>query len=84
MDFILWAMVATCVAFLACLLYTKQFKWLLGVIRNMALGIIGILSLNMLLAGFGLAVGVNIITTLIVGLLGVPGFILLYASQLLL
>jgi len=83
MDFILWLMVIACVAFLVCLVYTKQFKWLLGVIRNMAFGIVGILGLNMLLAGVGISVGINLVTTLIVGLLGIPGLLLLYATRLL-
>ena len=83
MDLILWLMVAACVIFLACLIYTKQFKWLLGVMRNMALGIVGIFGINFLLTGVGISVGVNILTTLIVGLLGLPGLLLLFATQLL-
>jgi uncharacterized membrane protein YeaQ/YmgE (transglycosylase-associated protein family) len=56
----------------------------LGVARNAALGVIGILLFNFVLAGFGLSVGVNAITALTVGILGAPGFVLLYATQLLL
>ena len=83
MEPVIWLMLALCAVFLAYLLYTGQFKWLLGVIRNMALGIAGILGLNILLAGTGVAVGVNAITALIVGLLGLPGLLLLYATRLL-
>jgi len=70
--------------FLAYLLYTRQFGWLIRVVRNMAFGIAGMLMFNFLLSGFGLSVGINVITTLVVGLLGAPGFMLLYATQMML
>jgi len=70
MDPILWLMGVLGVGFFIYLLYTGQFKWLFGVVRNMALGIIGILGMNVLLSGVGLVVGVNAITVLVVGLLG--------------
>jgi len=76
-------MAALGLGFFVYLLYTGQFKWLLGVVRNMVLGIVGILGLNVLLSGMGLAVGVNAITVLVVGLLGLPGFLFLYAAQFL-
>ena len=81
MDPIIWLMAAFGIGFFVYLLYTGQFKWLFGVLRNMALGIVGILGLNVLLSGIGLAVGVNVITVLVVGLLGLPGFLFLYAAQ---
>ena len=84
MNPIVWLTVALGAGFFVYLLYTGQFKWLLGVVRNMALGIVGILGLNVLLSGIGLAVGVNAITALIVGLLGLPGFLFLYAARFLL
>ena len=83
MDPIVWLMLAVGAIFLVYLLYTGQFKWLVSIIRNIVLGIMGILGLNTLLAGVGIAVGVNAITALIIGLLGVPGFLLLYAAQVL-
>jgi len=84
MDAIVWLLLALGFGFLAYLLYTGQFKWLFSVVRNMMLGVAGILGVNALLSGIGLAVGINAITALIVGLLGVPGFLLLYGVQLLL
>ena len=83
MDAFMWLLVALGFGFMAYLFYTRQFKWLLSVARNAVLGIIGILLFNYLFSGFGLAVGVNAVTTLVVGLLGAPGFFLLYATQFL-
>jgi inhibitor of the pro-sigma K processing machinery len=83
MDTFLWLLIALAVGFLAYLLYTRQLKWLLGVAKNSALGIIGLLLFNFFFGSFGLIVGINVITVLTVGLLGAPGFLLLYATQLL-
>ena len=83
MDSLMWLMASLGIGFLAYLLYTRQFRWLLTVARNMVLGIVGMLVLNLLLGNMGLTVGINAITALIVGLLGAPGFLLLYASQML-
>jgi len=84
MNAMMWLVAALGFGFFAYLLYTRQFKWLLSVTRNVALGVIGILIFNFLFSGMGLAVGINAITALVVGLLGAPGFLLLYAAQMLL
>ena len=84
MDPVILLALAASIVFLLYLMYTGQFKWLVGVVRNMALGIIGILGINTLLSSMGVAVGVNAITILSIGLLGIPGLLLLYATQLLL
>jgi len=83
MDPIMWLIVALGLGFFVYLIYSGQFKWLLGVVRNMMLGIVGILGLNMLLSGVGLVVGVNAVTALVVGLLGLPGLLFLYVAQFL-
>jgi len=84
MGSVMWLMLALCAGFLAYLLYTRQFKWLVKVVRNMALGVAGMLIFNLMLAGFGISVGINAVTALLVGLLGAPGFLLLYAAQMML
>jgi len=83
MNPIMWLIAALGFGFFAYLLYTRQFKWLLGVVRNAAFGVAGILIFNFLFSGMGLAVGINALTTMVVGLLGAPGFLLLYATQML-
>ena len=82
MSSFMWLMVALGVGFLAYLLYTRQFGWIMKVMRNMAIGVAGILIFNLMLGGFGLSVGINAVTALVVGLLGAPGFLLLYAAQM--
>jgi inhibitor of the pro-sigma K processing machinery len=67
--------------FFAYLFYTQQMKWLIGVTRNAACGVAGLLLFNIFFSSLGLAVGINAITVLTVGILGAPGFLLLYATQ---
>lgn len=69
--------------FFAYLLYSRQFGWFLSVIRNMVVGVGAILAANFVLYGVGIIVGINAVTALVVGLLGLPGFLLLYATRLL-
>jgi len=82
MDYFMWLMLALGAGFLAYLLYTRQFGWLIRVVRNMAFGVAGMLVFNLMLVGMGLSVGINAVTALVVGLLGAPGFLLLYAAQM--
>ena len=83
MDAMMWLMLGLGCGFFAYLLYTRQFRWLLSVLRNMAFGVAGLLIFNFFFSSFGLAVGINPITALTIGLLGAPGFLLLYAVQML-
>jgi len=81
MDTITWVLLFLCLGFVAVLAYTRQFPWLLKVGRNMILGAGGMLAANAALTTLGVAVGVNVITMLVVGVLGVPGFLMLYLAS---
>ena len=81
MDSIVWILLGF--GFFSYLLHTQQMKWLLGVARNSACGTVGLLLFNIVFSGAGLAVGINALTILVVGILGAPGFLLLYATRLL-
>jgi len=76
----MWIAVAG-MGLVAILFFNRQLKAVFSVVRNAALGGIGIWLCNMLLAPFGLAVGINLLTVFIVGILGIPGFMLLYLTQ---
>jgi len=65
----------------AILFFNRQIKMVFNLARNAAIGVAGILACNMLLAPMGVAVGVNLMTVFIVGVLGIPGFLLLYLTQ---
>ena len=80
MDYWLWIAVVG-LGLVAMLFFNRHIKAAFNVIRNAGLGILGILACNMLLAPVGLAVGVNVLTVFIIGVLGIPGFFLLYLTQ---
>ena len=80
MNYWLWMAVAG-LGLVAILFFNRQIKGIFGVVRNAVLGVIGILACNMILAPMGLAIGVNVLTVFIIGVLGVPGFLLLYLTQ---
>ena len=80
MSYWLWIAVAM-LGLVAILFFSRQIKAAFNIARNAVLGIVGILACNMLLSSAGIAVGVNALTVFIVGVLGVPGFLLLYLTQ---
>ena len=80
MNYWIWIAVVG-LGLVAILFFNRQIKFAFNLVRNAALGGVGIWLVNMLLAPMGLAVGVNVLTLFIVGVLGVPGFMLLYLSQ---
>jgi hypothetical protein len=68
------------------LFFHKAFIKILKLCVRGAVGGVGFLAVNALLGALGLqlAVGINVVTFAVAALLGVPGFILLYAVQLVL
>lgn len=69
-----------CVVMLVIGLIKKRYDLLVNFGLRLAMGILGIYLLNSFLANFGLSmeVGANGYNALIVGLLGLPGFLLIY------
>lgn len=58
----------------------KKIEWLLNIVMRSILGIIAIYFINHVLAfwGISLGVGINIVTVLTSGILGIPGLLGLY------
>ena len=80
MNYLLWMVIAG-VGLIAILFFNRQITAAFHLVRNAVLGVLGILACNFLLAPLGVTVGVNLLTVFIVGVLGVPGFLLLYLTQ---
>ena len=81
---IIMVMIGVCAILLAFMLVERPLRLLLRMAAGGAAGVLGMLSANILLAPFGLFVGINIATVLVVGLLGLPGFVTLYIASYLL
>ncbi len=58
----------------------KRLEWLLNIVMRSILGTLAIYFINMVLAGLGisLGVGINAVTLLTTGILGIPGLLALY------
>ena len=80
MDYWLWTAIAA-LGLVAILFFNRQIKFAFNIVRNALLGIAGILACNIIMAPMGVMVGVNLLTIFIVGILGIPGFLLLYLTQ---
>ncbi len=63
-------------------IFGKPIKFLIKIAINTFLGGIVLLIINTLGAGFKIAIGINYLTALIVGILGLPGVILLILLSL--
>ena len=83
---VLTLIIAGCAAFVLLLFFYKIFVKVLKFLLKGAICGFGFMACNALLsmAGIGLAVGINIVTILIAAFLGIPGFIMLYAVQIIL
>lgn len=64
-------------------IFSKKVSYILKFLIRSAIGALGFTFLNMTTATYGLIVGVNLLTVVFVGLLGIPGFISLYIYQIL-
>ena len=62
---------------IALILLAKPIKWLFKLIINCALGCVCLIAYNFIGGLFGLYIGVNVITAITVGLLGIPGLAML-------
>lgn len=74
------ALVAICAIVLFMGVMKRKMEWLLNVLMRSILGTIAIYFVNGALAGMGisLGVGINPVTVLTSGVLGLPGFIAIY------
>lgn len=74
---------AACLIFiLLAIIFAKPLKHLFGIIVNSALGCGFIVLFNFAGAMLGLNIGVNVFTSLFVGVFGIPGFVSLVLLRL--
>ena len=63
-------------------LLIKFLKWPLKILINVVIGIVLLYLTNIVGSYFGFSIGINAITALIAGFLGVPGVIFLVIFQM--
>lgn len=80
-DFIL-LIGAICVGWLVFKLLFGSIKKIIGLVINGVLGVILLTIFNYFGAIFGVTIGINLLTALIAGILGVPGVIIMVLFKL--
>ncbi|MCM1569464.1 MAG: pro-sigmaK processing inhibitor BofA family protein [Roseburia sp.] len=72
--------VIVCVVVVLLGVMKKKGEWLLNLVMRSVLGIIGIHFMNAALSAVGLSlgIGINPVSVLTIGILGIPGFLALY------
>ncbi len=58
-------------------IFIKPFKKLMKILLKSVLGALGIWGINMLAAPLGFSMGINVVSALVCGVLGWPGFLLI-------
>lgn len=81
-KYILAGILGVVVLFIVVNLIKAPIKIIIKLIANGIVGVILLYVVNLIGANFGIQIGINIITALISGILGVPGVIALILIQL--
>lgn len=69
--------VALVVIFFLICLFLKPLRALFALVLNTLFGWAGLYIFNLIFSSFGVAIGINIVSATTVGVLGIPGMILL-------
>lgn len=73
---ILW--IAAGIAVLIVLrIFTLPVRWFVKLLLHVGLGFAGLILVNLLGGWFGVSLGINLLNAAVVGLLGLPGLVLL-------
>lgn len=68
--------------YIMCLFFLKPVKLILKVVLNTAFGAVMLLCINFAGGFFGINLGLNPVTSLIAGYLGIPGTLLMFAIKM--
>lgn len=82
LDDIILLIVAVLVGVFLLKLIFGSIKKIIGLVINSIFGVILLMIVNYFGAYFGITVGINILTALLAGILGIPGVILIILFQM--
>jgi len=77
-QMVLW-MIGACVAVMLVMVFVRSKRGVVRALVRGAAGVLAMLALNAAMLPMGFAVGLNVFTVAVVGVLGMPGLLLLYA-----
>ena len=76
-NIITW-MIVICLVFVGLIIFAKPVKYILKFFIQAVCGTVLAVGFNFLLTPLSIAVGINYLTFAVTGLLGIPGFVMLY------
>lgn len=76
-------LLAAAIALILCRIFFKPLKKIFVLLLNSLLGGVGLYIFNWIFAPLGFAIGLNIVTAAVCGMLGLPGLVLLILVKLL-
>lgn len=68
--------------YIMCLFFLKPIKFILKIVLNAAFGAVMLLGINFAGGFFGISLGLNPVTSLVAGYMGVPGALLMFAIKM--
>ncbi len=77
-ESVIMYMIGICLLFVLFIFFSEKFKVFGKFIFNGVIGSVGIYIINYIFSSIGLFVGINVVTFIVVGVLGIPGIISLY------
>ena len=66
------------------MIFSEPLKYLLRIVANSVFGAVAMFAINTVFGFTGLGVGINLVTVLTAGLLGLPGIAALYIVRIIL
>lgn len=83
MENIIIFLACICFLFILGRIFIIPIKWVLKLVFNSVLGALLIFSINLIGGVWGIHIGLNFLTAILVGMLGIPGAIFLIVISLL-
>ena len=78
-EMIIYAMIGLLVIAVLSIIFGRELRALIKFFIRSIIGALGIFAVDLILSPIELAVGINLFTGAVTGILGIPGFVMLYA-----
>ena len=78
-EIVIYALIGVLILSALSIMFGRELRALIMFFIRSVIGALGIFAVDFLLSPLGIAVGINLFTAAVTGILGIPGFVMLYA-----
>lgn len=78
-EIVIYALIGVLILSALSIMFGRELRALIMFFIRAVIGALGIFAVDFLLSPLGFAVGINLFTAAVTGILGIPGFVMLYA-----